>query len=323
MKKVAIIPLALGVFVGGMAIKLGMDAFEKVKADSAQETLNVVIAATEIPATSAIDRAMITLIETPMTPLTGEDAFGSVEDLIGRVVASSIPRGGVVRSSLLAPDGTPPGLGVRIKKGFRAVSVKVNEVTGVAYQIRPGAFVDVIAVMTLDSGRRKETVSRTILQNVEVGAVGRVLASASDGGGGKGKVANSITLLVKDSDAPLLHLAQTRGKLTLALRSDEDKESTETGHSTESELLGGFDADLNLQPKDPVVEKVVKTKTAHAVTVVHGANVSRHSFGSEPSGSSNSRRTRSNRVEPRVVVPRADGDDDKAESNDAPPEIPG
>ncbi len=316
MKKVAIIPLALGVFVGGAAIKLGLDALQKAKADSAQETATVVVATAEIPATSAIDRTMVKVIETPMTPLIGVDAYGDVDKVIGRVAGYSVPRGGVVRESLLAPKGTPAGLAVRIKSGYRAVSVKVNEVTGVAYQIRPGAFVDVIAVMTVNSGRRKQTVSRTILQKIEVAAVGRLLTASTDG---KGKAAKSVTLLVKDTEAPKLHLAQTRGKLTLALRSDDDKLDSEDGQSTEGDLLGELAEQVAATALEPEETKPQKPR---AIMVVNGLARREHLIGGEQAPAREERPRRTPRRAITVASPSGDAEEDDEREETPMAEIP-
>lgn len=240
MKKVALVPLVVGVFVGGLAIKLGLDSIQQAKANTHSELVQVVVASSEILGTSEITPAMVKVIETPKTPLLGEKCYHKVEDVLHRVAAYSIPGGAVVQESLLAPPGTPPGLTVKIAPGFRAVSVKIDEVSGVAYQLHPGASVDVIVVMDLVKGHRKETISQIVLQGVDVAAVGRTLAGPEETDG-KGKAAKSVTLLVKDSDVPRLHLAQTRGKITLAMRSpDDDTKVAGSGGARESELLAGI-----------------------------------------------------------------------------------
>ncbi len=276
MKKVAMIPLALGLLIGGIAIKLGLDALQEAKAGTQRQTITTVVATAEIPATSTIEASMVKTVETPETPLLGKGYFTEVKKVVGRVPAYSIAEGVVLRESLLTPRGTPPGLAVRIQPGMRAVSVKVNEVTGVAYQIQPGARVDVIAVMAVNWGGKRETVSSIILQNVEVAAVGRTLHAANKDG--KGRASKSVTLLVKDTDAPRLHLAQTRGKLTLALRSAEDNEISEISSATESELLGVF-VEKPAQSEKPPEPKKSSFSQGRDITVVHGSHTRLHQFG--------------------------------------------
>jgi len=235
MKKGTLIPLVMGVVVGGLAIKLGLDTVQRAKAGARVEMVSAVVAVEDIPATSEITDTMVKVIETPVTPLLGRDSFKDLSGVVGRVAEGDIPRGSALREDLLAPEGTPPGLTVRIPKGFRAVSLKINEVSAVGYQLRPGVFVDVIAVMR--SGRTREMVSRIVLQGVQVVAVGRTLSSPSDPNG-KSKAAKSVTLLVKNSDVPRLHLAETQGKITLAMRSPEDDQKADAGTASEGELWG-------------------------------------------------------------------------------------
>ncbi len=301
MKKVSIIPLMMGLVIGGVAIKIGLDKLQEAQASGRRDMILTVVATSEIPATAPIQSAMVSLVETPKTPLVDGTCFADAKDVVGRVAAHSIPRGVVIREALLTPKGTPPGLAVRIMPGFRAVSVKVNEVTGVAYQIQPGAFVDIIAVMTVNKGRHKETISRIILQNIEVAAVGQALNSAG-GEGGSSKVAKSVTVLVRDSDAPMLHLAQTRGQLTLALRSGDDGTLADNaGNASESDLLGE-------EPFAPAPrERPSRSGPVHrgSVTVINGGSVREHSFGggdgAETSGGSTAGTERSHRT------PRSNG----------------
>src|SRR4029079_11731054 len=92
-------------------------------------------------------------------------------EVVGRVTSNSIPQGCPIVQSLLAPKGTLAVMAARIRDGFRAVAVKVDESIGVAGWVKPGSHVDVIAVMSGKDGSKNETVSRLILQNLEVLAV--------------------------------------------------------------------------------------------------------------------------------------------------------
>lgn len=271
MKKVAIIPLVLGVVVGGLAIKFGLDTIQKAEAKGRVEMVTAVVAADDIPATSEIKEAMVTTVKTPVTPLLGRDSFQDLKDVVGRVAHAAIPRGAVVREALLAPVGTPSGLMVRIPKGFRAISLKINEVSAVGYQLRPGSVVDVIAVMK--SGRRREMVSRIILQQIKVLAVGRTLTATSDLNA-KPKAAKSVTLLVRDSDVPKLYLAQTNGKVTLAMRSPDDTLVSGSGLASESELLGIVEPVTPLDGRNtPIASRSIlpqRPAPNYSVTVVDG-----------------------------------------------------
>jgi pilus assembly protein CpaB len=322
MKKGTIIPLVLGLGLGVVAIKFFLSNIQKARADARNEVVPAVVTVDDIPATAEITPAMLKVLETPMTPLLGRDSFQQVKDVVGRVAQTTIPRGSIVREELLAPEGTPAGLMVRIPKGYRAVSVKINEVSAVGYQLRPGTFVDVIAVMRV--GRANELVSRIILQQIKVVAVGRMLSSQSDDGG-KSKAAQSVTLLVKDSDVPKLHLAQTEGKITLAMRSPDDNIESEPGHASRSEILGLTPpplakpvvsqslANFPVEPEDNYDLTVVDGKGRVATHSFSGRNSTRRASSDDPA----SRRT-SRRPPPVPPSPTANQTDDDAPEPGSP-----
>lgn len=228
MKGKAVIPLVLGLGIGLVAVKYVIDTVKQARASGASSrTVKVVRAKQDIGAYVQITPEMVELVE------TGDGAFApssdritKIEDLKDRVAGKSIPRFSPVLQSMLAPPGTPHGMQGRIKQGYRAVSVKIDEVTGVAYQVQPGDLVDVIVVMDIDSGdrgKKKETIAEVILQRVEVAAIGQSTSGASEEAGSKVKPAKSATLLVTEADVPKLHLAATRGKITLSMRGTEDE----------------------------------------------------------------------------------------------------
>ena len=94
---------------------------------------------------------------------------------------------------------------------------------------------------------------------------------------GKGRASKSVTLLVKNPDAPRLHLAQTRGKLTLALRSGDDNQIAEAQSATESELLGIF-AEKPAESQKPAEPRKPSFSQGRDITVVHGSHTRIHQF---------------------------------------------
>jgi pilus assembly protein CpaB len=244
MKSKAMVPLVLGAVVGLVAIKFGVDAIRKAQG-TPTEMVTTVRAVSDIPASVQIRPEMLEAVQTPKTPLVPQGCFASVEELVGRVASKAIPQGSVVLPTNIAPKGTLPGISERIEEGFRAVSVKIDEVTGVAGQVNPGDFVDVIVVMDVKRDRRAETISRIILQRVKVAAVGQSLnAGSTEGSATSPQLAKSVTLLVKDVDVPRLHLAQTKGRLTLAMRGADDRLiSDDNGDASSAEWDGSNDAE--------------------------------------------------------------------------------
>ncbi|MFH0981639.1 MAG: Flp pilus assembly protein CpaB [Planctomycetota bacterium] len=273
----AIIPLVLGLVIGVVALKLGIDTVRRAQGSHAvTPNLNVVVATVDIAPTVQITPEMVVVKRTPQTPLLPSEAFTKIEEVVKRVTNKTIPAGTPISPAVLAPEGTVPGLQVRIEEGYRAVSVKIDEVTGVAYQLLPGNYVDVLVVMDVNRGRQKETISRVILQHVQVAAVGQLLGDpGEEGTSHQSKAAKSATLLVPAEDVPKLHLAQIKGKITLALRGGEDESIAVASNARESELTGETE---EKQPEPETAAAVPTLPSALASTLMAGAPPARQPF---------------------------------------------
>ena len=145
----------------------------------------------------------------------------------------------------LAPTEAGAGLPPVIPEGFRAVSVRVNDVVGVAGYVLPGTRVDVITTINPTS-RPEDVSSKVILTNVQVLAAGtKIETSEKDN---KPVQVSVVTLMVSPEESERLTLAATEGKIQLALRNPMDKTApTTTGIKPEVLIAGG------LMPTRPVV----------------------------------------------------------------------
>ncbi len=241
MKRKALIPLVLGLVIGLATVKMLVDFARKAQAGNQnKQTVKAIRAKQDIGAYEGITPDMVEVVETGDSLFApAGDRIESVDGVADRVAAKAIPQNAAVLKSMLAPEGTRPGMVGRIPAGFRAVSVKIDEVTGVSYQLKPGDWVDVIVVMDVDSPTRgkKDTVAEVILQHVQIAAIGYAAEAqvAGPGGGSKVKPAKSASLLVPEEEVPKLHLAATKGKITLAMRGedDTDKGSNPFAHSND------------------------------------------------------------------------------------------
>ena len=121
---------------------------------------------------------------------------------------------GYIRSVKDAGGGLP----IIIRDGMRAVSVRVDEIIGVAGFVLPGTRVDVL--LTLDkNANRPQSITKTLLQNVQTLAAGQSVTRDKEG---KPQTVTVITVLVSPDDAELLALAAKEGRLQLALRNTLD-----------------------------------------------------------------------------------------------------
>src|SRR5262249_24175633 len=149
-------------------------------------------------------------------------------------VAVRMSVGESVLVSKIAGKGSGEGLTALIDPGTRAVSLQVNEISGVSGFIQPGTRVDVLFTRTFSNG---DAATTTILQNVKVIAYGRQLDAAAklDPRDPKPTVA---TLLVTQEQAEKLVLAEQRGRIQLVLPNVLDHEITEAGDPVQSIDLG-------------------------------------------------------------------------------------
>ena len=285
MKGKAVIPLILGLGIGLVAVKYGVDTIKRAQGSrTAPELVLVVQALEDIGDAVEITAEMVSSVETaPSAFVPALERIAKVEDVVGRVTAKSVPQGMPILTSMLAPKGTSAGMRGRIPPGFRAASVRIDEASSVGYQLKAGDWVDVTVVMDVGGTgtRRKETISEVILQRVQVGAVGRG-SRGTDASKVAPKAAKSVTLLVREEDVPKLHLAGTKGKITLSLRGDDDLVRPVGPRATMAELMPGFGepdpVPVEIAPVPPpivaqVVPVMVKEAKPHTVMVVRGSTL--------------------------------------------------
>ncbi len=185
-------------------------------------------------------------------------ALGSSTDAIGRGVVSTIYEGEPILENRLAAKGAGAGLAATIPPGMRAVTIRVNDVAGVSGFVRPGARVDVLIAGTPPGGSNTlGTVSKTLLQNMEVLSAGQDIQKDA---GGKPVSVGVVNLLVTPEQAEILSLANNETRIQLVLRNPLDTQTVKTPGSAVSNLFTG---ETGLpQPKPVVPKPVLKTVAA-------------------------------------------------------------
>jgi len=198
----------------------------------------VVVAVMDIELGSRLNPQMLTTVDWPSGSMP-QGAFSDVKDLPDRVVKTSIQRGEAILNGKLAPVGTQGGLSAVITEGKRAMTVRVNDVVGVAGFALPGNYVDVMVNTQQDKegakgSEEKQQISKTVLSHV------LVLAVAQEAGRDdtKPKVVNAVTLELTLEDAEKLDLARNIGTLSLVLRNQVDTGTTPTLGVRKADLLG-------------------------------------------------------------------------------------
>jgi pilus assembly protein CpaB len=237
-------------------------------------TQPVVVAATEIVLGSELKADQLKVINFPQGQAP-EGSFARVDEIVGRGMIQSVVKGEPILPSKLAAKEAGAGLPPVIPDGMRAVSVRVNEVIGVAGYVLPGSRVDVIATASPTS-QVQDTTSKVVLANVLTLTAGtRMEQEEKDG---KPVQVTVVTMAVTPEQAERLALASTEGKIQLALRNPLDQSAPATPGIKPAALLGGVKAPAPSQqasarpkPGQPVtVATVAPAPAAPTVEVIRG-----------------------------------------------------
>lgn len=226
--------LALSLVVGLGATMMAA-AWVQQKGDAAIN--QVAVAAVDIELGSRLNSQMVKLVSWPSGNVPA-GSFASVDELTDRVVKTSVLRGEAVLDAKLAPVGTKGGLSAVIKEGNRAMTVRVNDVVGVAGFALPGNYVDVVVSTQQDGGGAGgdgKQISKIVLDRILVLAV----AQEANRDETKPKVVSAVTLEVTPAQAEKLDLARSVGTLSLVLRNQIDSALVDTIGITKRQLLVG------------------------------------------------------------------------------------
>lgn len=193
------------------------------------DTVQVVVATRDLPLGTRLLPAMLETVRWPVSaPI--QSPLHSTEQAYDRVINMPILRGEPILASKLTAIGQQGGLSSVLKEGKRAVTVKVNEVVGVAGFALPGNYVDVMAYLP---DRDNDPVSKIVLERIQVLAVAQDIANTEN----KPRVVSAVTLEVTPQEAEIIDLARSVGSLSLVLRSQMDMASVVTSGSRKVDLL--------------------------------------------------------------------------------------
>jgi pilus assembly protein CpaB len=220
--------LLLSLVAGVAAVVLGYRWLSEQASGTATQ---IVVAARDIELGQPLDATMLTLAPWPAGAVP-QGAFKSAKELEGRVVKSNTLRGEPVLEGKLAPPGTKGGLSALIPEGKRAITVRVNEVVGVAGFALPGNFVDVLVNTQDDTDK---PISKIVLERILVLAVAQEASRDET----KPRVVNAVTLEVTPEQAERLDLARSVGNLSLVLRNQLDRKEAGSDGARKNELLSG------------------------------------------------------------------------------------
>jgi pilus assembly protein CpaB len=161
--------------------------------------------------------------------------FTSLEQVVDRGIISPVAENEPLTANNLATKEAGAGLPPTIPTGMRALSVRVNEVIGVAGFVVPGTRVDVMCILRDAAG----TVARTVVSNVQVLTAGTKYDQDTARQGEPIKGTTVVTLMLSPGDAERVGLAATEGQILLTLRNPLDTAPTESTGTRTSNLTSG------------------------------------------------------------------------------------
>ncbi|MBA5608527.1 Flp pilus assembly protein CpaB [Duganella sp. FT3S] len=222
----------------GLAVLLGLGAVLMASRwllhQAAGGGNKIVVAAADVNLGQRLAPELLKLVDWPADSLP-RGALRDPAKLSGRVLKSSVLRGEPLTEAKLAPAGTLGGLSALITEGKRAITVRVNDVVGVAGFALPGNFVDIIVYTQSEGGSgREQGISKIVLERILVLAVAQEVGRDET----KPRVVNAVTLEVTPEQAEKLDLARSVGTLSLALRNQVDPRPGVTDGATKASLLG-------------------------------------------------------------------------------------
>ncbi len=250
---------------------------------SAAGTARIVVAAADVSLGQRLAPEMLTLADWPAGGLPQGHVLDPAK-LAGRVLKTSLLRGEPLTESKLAPVGTMGGLSAVIAEGKRAITVRVNDVIGVAGFALPGNFVDVIVSTQKDeptgaaagpASAKEPFISKIVLERILVLAVAQEVNRDDT----KPRVVNAVTLEVTPEQAEHLDLARSVGTLSLALRNQVDPKAAVTLGATKVSLLGEPVPAAPLAPPKPVAAaRPAPLVQRHCINVINGAGLAKECY---------------------------------------------
>lgn len=231
----------------------------------AKNTTPVVIATMDIAPGVVLTDKMVRLELVPAN-IAQPDAMRTLPDAVGKRIMMPVNAGDQITKKRMNANGAANSFVQSIPKDKRAVTISVDDISGVAGFIRPSTFVDVVSIQ--GQSNSAPTTGRLVLQKVLVLAVGSTDIATNNGK--KNEAARNVTLALDPREAVELRVAQQDGKISFLLRPNDP---------TEDEFFGatvyGKSAPRVVAPPPSSGGNYARPSANHGVTVIRGTNISR------------------------------------------------
>jgi len=224
----AVLGLAAGIVgyfgLNGVAVKAAASANDKFQ--------DVVVTTTDLTYGVKLEKQMLRTVRYPKESIPG-GAYSSMDSVLGQTTKVFMAAREPVTATKLSSQGG--GLSMLVRGGMRAASIEVNAVSGVSGFVLPGDRVDVLVTVAPSISSSQNSITKTLLQNIEVLAAGQKTQQKD----ASPLTVQSVTLLVDPAGAEKLAHAGQEGDIHLVLRNPEDQEQVNVQSFSTNEMLGG------------------------------------------------------------------------------------
>ena len=200
------------------------------------DTATIVVVAADVAPGTRLAPEHLKTAQVEPSPV-GAGTFTDPQQAVGRVTRMRLPAGMMLLDSLLAPTGTAAGLQAILPNGYRAITLRIDEVSGVAGFLVPGARIDVVSTIAGRDGKQSQAIA--VVQNVPVIAVGMRVTPGQPRQ--EGEPITSVTLAVTPEQAQAVELIASTSQTRLLLRSFGDETMLSSVGVTTDQLLAKHD----------------------------------------------------------------------------------
>ncbi|RDB43461.1 Flp pilus assembly protein CpaB [Halomonas sp. DQ26W] len=257
----AMFAISLFMALGAALVAMNWMQEQGGERDALAETSQVVVAAMQIPFGTTVQASDLKVMKLPPDSVP-PGSFNDFDSVVGRVSNQVIYSGEILHEGRVAEHLGGSALAALLDHGKRAMSVRVDDVVGVAGFLLPGNRVDVVSTQRNNNGNRNSVASETILRNIKVLAVDQIASQERDGP----VIVRAVTLEVDPRQAETLVQATQEGKVQLTLRNPLDKED-------ENDVMTAQRSVLNLPEIQP--RQQARPAPAPAAPVQRQVNVIR------------------------------------------------
>lgn len=282
-KRLMLAAVIIGLIVVGLVLLYGKSQSDKVEQITGDQ-VEVAKAAVDIVAGTQLQKENVFTESVPRQFLPPNPLEASeVQMYIGTPLAVNVSKGGMILTSDFITAEKKSGLSSKIPILERAMSIAVDEISGVSGLIMPGDRVDILATFPISSEDQVVAdvsndqgssavgyLTVPMLQNVTILAVGSQIAEVRTDASGQGQGYGTVTVSVTIDEAESLTIAQTRGKLMLILRNRDDYQDASVTKKTLREVLEKLEVIQKQRTKRIAVKLKPKKKPTKTIEIVRG-----------------------------------------------------